>query len=83
MPGRLMTAQQAAKEYGKGCKAIKKHGNEVIFRNPQGKKQTVSKNTEIYHRGHCKFERYSESDDRVRGHGVGTGNRRHTHDRKR
>ena len=83
MPGRIMTAQQAKKEMGDICNSIKKKGNQVTMRNGQGKKVTVSKNKEVYHRGHCRFGVYSESLDKARGSGkdkLGKGNRRQTHD---
>lgn len=85
MPGRLMTAQQAVKEYGGGCKSIKKKGNSVTLRNPKGRKTTVSKNQDVYHRGNCKFGVYSEANDRARYHRgakdkVGKGSSRQKHD---
>lgn len=85
MPGRLMTAQQAAKEYGGSCKSIRKHGNEVTLKNGQGRKVTIPKNKEVYHRGGCDFGVYSESTDHARHkrgakERVGRGSSRHKHD---
>lgn len=89
MPGRIMSAQHAKKEYPK-IKSIRKSGNNVTLKNSGGKQVTVSKNTRVYHRGHGKFGIYSQSEDKARydprslhnrkGEGrVGKGANRHTH----
>jgi len=89
MPGRIMTAQQAKKEYPK-MKSITKSGNNITMKNSSGKKVTVSKNTRVYYRGKGKFGVYSRAEDNARynrrslhnrkGEGrVGKGANRHTH----
>ena len=83
MPGRIMSAQQAKKEYGSNFKSIKKSGNRVILKNSSGKKVSVSKNTEVYHRGHGEFGLYGHSRDAHRykkgaRDRVGKGGYRHT-----
>src|SRR6056297_559992 len=92
MPGRLMTAQQAKKEYGKKYKSIKSKGNSVTLKNSEGKKTTVGKNAKVYHRGKGNFGVYSQAKDKKvsasgvnqrfgkGSYGVGTGSYRHTHD---
>jgi len=50
-----MTAQQAKKELGKKVKTIKKSGNSITLRNSSGNEVSVSKNTQVYHRGRGKF----------------------------
>lgn len=89
MPGRIMSAQQAKKEYGKDFKSIKKSGSNITLKNSAGKKVSVSKNTKVYHRGHGDFGIYSHAEDNDRynprslhnrkGEGrVGKGSYRHT-----
>lgn len=86
MPGRVMTAQQAKKEYG--FKSMKASGNKITLKNSQGKKITVGKNDRVYHRGHGNFAPYSESRDANRDSRhdrrsrdrVGKGSYRHTKD---
>lgn len=89
MPGRIMSAQEAKKEYTK-IRSIKKKGNNITLKNSAGKKTTVSKNTRVYHRGHGNFGIYSNAVDKarynrrslhnVRGEGrVGKGPDRHKH----
>lgn len=89
MPGRIMTAQEAKKEYTK-VRSITKKGNNITLKNSVGKKTTVSKNTRVYHRGHGNFGIYSNARDRARynprslhnskGEGrVGKGSNRHKH----
>jgi signal peptidase I len=84
MPGRIMTAQQAKREYKK-FRSIKKRGNTITLKNSSGEKVTVNKNARVYHRGHGKFGLYSNADDAKRYKPgaidrVGKGSRRHTHD---
>jgi len=89
MPGRIMTAQQAAKEY----KQVEKRGNMVFLKNSTGKNISVSKNTKVYHRGNGKFGLYSSTRDKKRAskglnqlspktksYKVGKGGYRHTKD---
>lgn len=93
MPGRIMTAQQAAIEYGKRFKSIKRIGNTVTLKNSMGKKVTVSKNTRVYHRGRGNFGIYLAAVDAKRicwgattlgGRGaIGGGPYRHTSDYRR
>jgi len=93
MPGRIMTAQQAVKEYGTRFKSIEQTGNNVTLKNSMGKKVTVSKNTKVYHRGKGRFGIYSVSGDAKRisrgattlgGKGaIGSGPYRHTSDYKK
>ena len=89
MPGRIMSAQEAKKEYSK-IRSIKKRGNNITLKNSQGNKVSVSKNTRVYHRGHGKFGIYSHARDEARynprslhnrrGEGrVGKGSNRHKH----
>lgn len=66
MPGRIMSAQQAKKKYGSSFKSIKKSGNNVTLKNSSGKKVSVSKNTEVYHRGHGDFGIYGHARDAAR-----------------
>lgn len=88
MPGRIMTAQQAVKEYGSTYASIKMRGNTVTLRNSNGRSITVSKNTKVYHRGRGKFGVYSTARDVRRlsrgatnlSRPVGTGVYRHTSD---
>ena len=64
MPGRIMTAQQAAKAHkGRG---ITKKGNKVSLKNSDGRRVTVGKNDKVYHRGKGKFGRYSTKADAKR-----------------
>jgi len=65
MPGRIMSAQQAKREYPH-LRSIKKSGNNVTLKNSAGKKVRVSKNTEVYHRGHGRFGIYSHAEDAAR-----------------
>lgn len=85
MPGRIMTAQQAVKEYRTRFKSIKRIGNNVTLKNSMGAKTTVSKNTKVYHRGRGNFGIYSAAMDakRIRRGAIGRGPYRHTSDYKR
>ncbi len=78
-----MSAQQAKRVYGAYFKSIQKSGNRVILKNSSGKKVSVSKNTEVYHRGHGEFGIYSHAEDAARykrgaKDRVGKGGYRHT-----
>ena len=87
MPGRIKTAQQAAKEH----KGVTKRGNKVSLKNSDGRRVTVGKNYLGYHRGKGKFGRYSTKADAKRvSRGatsltkpVGSGPYRHTSDYKK
>jgi len=91
MPGKIMTAQQAAKIYGSTYRSIKKRGNTVSLRNSDGRSISVSKNTKVYHRGKGRFGVYSAARDAKRlsrgatnlSKPVGTGAYRHTSDYSR
>lgn len=83
MPGRIMTAATAKKEYG--FKSIKRNGDRVTLKNSSGDKVTVSSGTNVYHRGNGNFGIYSTPRDKerhsagsYRGNRVGKGNYRHT-----
>ena len=85
MPGRIMSAQQAKKEYGTKFRSIRKKGSEISLKNSQGKKISVNKNTKVYHRGKGNFGVYSRSGDAARHRRgakdrIGKGGMRHTHD---
>jgi len=87
-----MTAQQAAKEYGKRFRSIKKSGSDVILKNSMGNEITVPKNTKVYHRGKGCFGLFSQRRDSKQSakglgqrfgkgsYAIGTGAYRHTHD---
>ena len=89
MPGRIMTAQEAAKQY----RGPKKKGNTVTLKNSSGKSRKVGKNQRVYHRGKGRFAEYSAKRDSKKisrgatalgGKGaVGSGAYRHTSDYKR
>lgn len=89
MPGRIMTAQEAAKEY----KGPRKKGNTITLKNSSGKSRVVGKNSRVYHRGKGNFAEYSAKRDSKKisrgattlgGKGaVGSGSYRHTSDYKR
>lgn len=66
MPGKIMTAQQAKKEYGGKYNSIKKSGNSVSLKNSSGKNRKVGKNSKVYHRGKGKFAEYSTARDSKR-----------------
>lgn len=90
IPGPIMSAQKAAKEYG-----LTRKGNKVIMKNSSGKTIMVDKNAKVYHRGNKNFAVYSNARDKKRqskgvnqisarspSFKVGTGSYRHTNDGK-
>ena len=89
MPGRIMSAQEALKEYDRGSKK----GNTITLKNSSGKRRQVDKNARVYHRGKGNFAEYSakrDSDIVARGAttlggkgAVGRGPYRHTSDYNR
>jgi len=90
MPGPIMTANQALKEYGKQYKSIKCSGKNIRLKNSMGQSVVVGKNERVYHRGHGCFGIYTRSGDAARLSSggtrespVGKGNYRHTSDYKR
>jgi hypothetical protein len=90
MPGKIMTAKQAAKIYG-GKYSIRSVGKVVMLKNSDGRTVQVKPSHKVYHRGNGKFGLYTtEADQKRRSSGagkgknpVGAGAYRHTNDRKK
>ena len=89
MPGAIMSANEAVKEYGHRFRGMRRVGGKVKLKNSSGKTVTVPKSKPVYHRGRGKFGIYSPARDAKRkGKGytpknkTGRGKYRQTDDRR-